>query len=232
MNILHRINQRIFLPALPIIAVITGLVLVSNTAFADSRNNSRFSFNSNINNRFNKDSFNNISRGSFNSNYRNRNSGFQSNKNRFNSQSRHWNSRNFNTARYSNFNSSRNRFNSYNTYNSTYNSTYNPYGNPYRGNGWSVNLNLGNSWNGFSSFYSPLHTQTTRTRVIYTQPTVVVVDGGSRSTSYVNSTTADNYSDTYQRSLLRDLDGNCFERSYDDQGREIRIQLPNEECNF
>lgn len=34
------------------------------------------------------------------------------------------------------------------------------------------------------------------------------------------------------RRLLRDLEGNCFERVVDDQGDEIRIQLEAEECNF
>ena len=34
------------------------------------------------------------------------------------------------------------------------------------------------------------------------------------------------------RRLLRDLEGNCFERIVDEQGDEIRIQLEPEECNF
>ncbi len=34
------------------------------------------------------------------------------------------------------------------------------------------------------------------------------------------------------RRLLRDLEGNCFERIVDDQGDEIRVQLEAEECNF
>ena len=34
------------------------------------------------------------------------------------------------------------------------------------------------------------------------------------------------------RRLLRDLDGNCFERSVDQQGDEIRVQLEAQECNF
>lgn len=33
-------------------------------------------------------------------------------------------------------------------------------------------------------------------------------------------------------SLLRELSGRCVERSYDSQGREIRIELPASACNF
>ncbi len=34
------------------------------------------------------------------------------------------------------------------------------------------------------------------------------------------------------RRLLRDLEGNCFERIVDEQGDELRVQLDAEECNF
>jgi hypothetical protein len=34
------------------------------------------------------------------------------------------------------------------------------------------------------------------------------------------------------RRLLRDLEGNCFERIVDEQGDEIRIQLEAQECSF
>lgn len=34
------------------------------------------------------------------------------------------------------------------------------------------------------------------------------------------------------RRLLRDLEGNCFERIVDEQGDEIRVQLEADECNF
>jgi hypothetical protein len=213
MNILHKFNQFTVLQALSIIVVITGSVLVSNTALADSR----FSFN-NDNRNF----------ASNNSKHNGRNTGFQSNNTHYgtynssrnnsyrNNSSRNtsfWNSQIYNNARFNN-NFNRNRFN-----------TYNPYGNRYRNDNWSINLNLGNSWNNFSSFYTPRHTQT---RVIYTQPAVVVVNGSSRSTGAVTRTTAE----TYEYSLLRDIHGNCFERSYDNQGREVRVQLPDAECNF
>ena len=34
------------------------------------------------------------------------------------------------------------------------------------------------------------------------------------------------------RRLLRDLEGNCYERIVDEQGDEIRAQLEFQECNF
>ena len=34
------------------------------------------------------------------------------------------------------------------------------------------------------------------------------------------------------RRLLRDLEGNCFERVVDEEGNEVRLQLEAEECNF
>jgi hypothetical protein len=34
------------------------------------------------------------------------------------------------------------------------------------------------------------------------------------------------------RRLLRDLEGNCFERVVDQQGDEIRVQLEAQECNY
>ncbi|HEY0961681.1 MAG TPA: hypothetical protein VGE69_04925 [Pseudomonadales bacterium] len=33
-------------------------------------------------------------------------------------------------------------------------------------------------------------------------------------------------------SLLRDVSGRCYERSYDSRGNEIRIELPSSNCNF
>ena len=37
---------------------------------------------------------------------------------------------------------------------------------------------------------------------------------------------------TTGRRLLKDLEGNCFERNTDDDGNEIRVQLEASECNF
>lgn len=97
----------------------------------------------------------------------------------------------------------------------------------FRRDNWSVNLNLGNSWYGnsysygvgYNSWHRPLSTHTTHTRVIVREPSVVVV----RDPTQVRHS---------GRSLLRDLEGNCFERSTDDQGNEVRIQLPDRACDF
>jgi len=32
--------------------------------------------------------------------------------------------------------------------------------------------------------------------------------------------------------LLRDINGRCFERSFDTYGNEIRVELPASACNF
>ena len=37
---------------------------------------------------------------------------------------------------------------------------------------------------------------------------------------------------TTGRRLLRDLEGNCFERNSDEEGNEIRVQLDPSECDF
>lgn len=97
----------------------------------------------------------------------------------------------------------------------------------FRRDNWSVNLNLGNSWFGnsysygigYNSWYRPLSTHTTHTRVVVREPSVVVV----REPVQVRHS---------GRSLLRDLEGNCFERSTDDRGNEVRIQLPDRACDF
>ncbi|MDG2175186.1 MAG: hypothetical protein P8M72_03485 [Gammaproteobacteria bacterium] len=212
-NILHWFKQLTVLPALPIPAFFTAFVFISvfisNTALADSR----FSFNNN-----------NRNFTSNNSNHNGRNTGFQNHNTRFGSynSSRNnsfWNSQIYNNSRFNN-NFNRSRFNTYNT--------YSPYRNQYRNDNWSISLNLGNSRNSFSNSYAPLNTRATQTRIIYNQPNVVVVTDGSRSTGSVYQTTAK----TYEYSLLRDIHGNCFERSYDNQGRENRVQLPDAACNF
>ena len=55
----------------------------------------------------------------------------------------------------------------------------------------------------------------------------------TREIVYVNKTPASSNAPIASgRRLLRDLEGNCFERIVDDQGDEIRVQLEAEECNF
>ncbi len=55
----------------------------------------------------------------------------------------------------------------------------------------------------------------------------------TREVVYVNNSTARNSTSvTTGRRLLRDLEGNCFERIIDDEGNEIRVQLDPSECSF
>jgi hypothetical protein len=75
--------------------------------------------------------------------------------------------------------------------------------------------------------YSRSHRQ--HETIVYTE----VVSSPSREVVYVNQ--AQSSSGTVAasgRRLLRDLEGNCFERIRDEQGNEMRIQLETEECNF
>ncbi len=55
----------------------------------------------------------------------------------------------------------------------------------------------------------------------------------TREVVYVNrSTPASNAPVASGRRLLRDLEGNCFERVVDEEGNEVRLQLEASECNF
>lgn len=65
-----------------------------------------------------------------------------------------------------------------------------------------------------------------RSAPVVTQREVVVVRNNERNTSGSNNQIASG------RRLLRDLEGNCFERNVDEQGNEIRVQLQAQECNF
>jgi len=40
------------------------------------------------------------------------------------------------------------------------------------------------------------------------------------------------YSNRQETSLLRDLQGHCYERTYDSNGRELRTELDPKECDF
>jgi hypothetical protein len=40
------------------------------------------------------------------------------------------------------------------------------------------------------------------------------------------------YSNRQEPSLLRDLQGRCYQRTYDSNGRELRTELDPSECNF
>ncbi|MDP6535827.1 MAG: hypothetical protein QGG02_05765 [Gammaproteobacteria bacterium] len=64
--------------------------------------------------------------------------------------------------------------------------------------------------------------------VTYTRPVT-----RTRKVVYVNNRTSGSSSAIASgHRLLRDLEGNCFERNVDEDGNEIRIQLDASECNF
>lgn len=65
-------------------------------------------------------------------------------------------------------------------------------------------------------------------RVIYRSEPVVQ----TREVVVVNKTSSARQPVASGRRLLRDLEGNCFERVIDDEGNEIRVQLDAEECSF
>lgn len=66
--------------------------------------------------------------------------------------------------------------------------------------------------------------------VTYRRP---VTTTRTREVVYVNrSEQGSNVPVASGRRLLKDLEGNCFERIIDDQGNEIRVQLDVAECQF
>ena len=219
------------LSSLPVLAVLSVTVIfatASSTAMADQQHRNR---NSVFNSGFNSD---------FNSGFNN------------NTVSRHIQNKRYNTSvastfrsssswnRQNNRNSNRNAFrnNSYGTYFNQHQS------NAYRhDNNWSVSLNFGGGYYGANNLpygpglssaasrfrarqYSPVNTHT---RVIYNQPTVVYVNNNSGNPGHVITRSSERRNES---SLLRDINGFCFERSYDSRGLETRIQLPDSACNF
>ena len=68
------------------------------------------------------------------------------------------------------------------------------------------------------------HYETVRTRRPVTR---------TRDVVYVNNSASANSSAVASgRRLLKDLEGNCFERIVDAEGNEIRVQLDSSECSF
>ena len=116
--------------------------------------------------------------------------------------------------------------------------------NRYRRNhdNWSVSLNVGSWYSGSSIYYGtgyssfgygvstrPYFYSPYRTRTVYVNnPTVVYVDDARPVTRVIRSEPLP----AHGTSLLRDINGDCFERSYDNQGNEIRVQLPDASCQF
>lgn len=141
-------------------------------------------------------------------------------------------------------------------YGNHYNTRYGNFGTGYRNDGWSMRITArtrygswrSNAWNsryryrgsydsGFTTgflygsvlgsaagaWYEPRYSN--RTTVIYKEPTVVYVNEISRPTGRIQGTPV-------ARSLLRDIHGDCFERTTDVNGRETRVQLPASACDF
>lgn len=74
----------------------------------------------------------------------------------------------------------------------------------------------------------PRYTPAPIERVVYRSEPVV----RTREVVVVNQPTRVSAPVATGRRLLRDLDGDCFERFVDEAGDEIRVQLPAEECQF
>ncbi len=128
---------------------------------------------------------------------------------------------------------------------------YNPYHYPAydpaydRGNrrGSSIHISYGNYYNrrhdhdaGYfvgglvlgSLLSAPRYPPPPVERVIYRSAPAVT----TREVVVVNNTAATRAPVASGRRLLRDLEGNCFERVIDAEGNEIRVQLAAEECSF
>jgi len=77
-----------------------------------------------------------------------------------------------------------------------------------------------------------------RSAPVVTQREVVVVrnivrnEARNEIRNAARTTSAANNQIASGRRLLRDLEGNCFERNVDEEGNEIRVQLQSQECNF
>jgi hypothetical protein len=96
---------------------------------------------------------------------------------------------------------------------------------------WSVNLNIGARPFGYNPYgynmlgYRPEpYSYRPRQPVIIYQNTYIEP---SRSTTYITRRT-----NRQGVSLLRDSNGNCFERVRDRFGNETRTELPRSSCNF
>lgn len=153
------------------------------------------------------------------------------------------NRRGFDNHRYDNHYRSYNRYSSRNYYPSRYYPTrYNPY---HYSNRRSSGINIwygdrysrrGSSDAGVfvggmvlgSLLTYPRYSPPPVERVIYRSEPIVQ----TREVVVVNKTSSARQPVASGRRLLRDLEGNCFERVIDDEGNEIRVQLDAEECSF
>lgn len=151
-------------------------------------------------------------------------------------------------------------FNDYNYGHSNFRNSYRgSYRNSYRGNrrvnsyhfpagsrryGSGFNISYGNYYprrRGYDSgsfvgglvlgslFSYPRYSSRSYDRVIYRD----VPRTHTREIVYVDNTRSNSSAPVASgRRLLRDLEGNCFERIVDEQGDEIRVQLEADECSF
>ena len=120
---------------------------------------------------------------------------------------------------------------SYRNYNRRYGSGFNfSYGNYYsRHRGYDSGSFVGGLVLG-SLFSYPRHTSRDVETVVYRDAPVT----RTREIVYVDQSQTHSTATPVAsgRRLLRDLEGNCFERNVDEQGNEIRVQLEAEECSF
>lgn len=107
---------------------------------------------------------------------------------------------------------------------------FHPWHRPYRGvRRWDRGDFVGGVVLG-SLLSQPVHQRTVE-RVIYRSPpatrTREVVYAEPRRTSVSSVSSVNN-----RRSLLRDIEGNCFERTTNSAGDEVRVELDPSECAF
>lgn len=254
-----RLFQKLdFLPVLALIALLFTSTTISSVALADQRHFSRndayspsgmrsqYSFSSNSgysNSRFSRNRAYNSRSNYFPNNYPNQYTRFVQNQARSN----YFRNNNYQTNNYFINNRFNNRFNNRNR--DSWSVSLN-FGNNFNRSGFNTNVWNYNSWNHFTP-YPVFNSYNTHTRIITSPPTVIYVN---ESTPYSASVPGNwiNYQRDKQRagntiystkvsssrlatagrSLLKDLQGNCFERSYDSRGRESRVQLPETACNY
>ena len=128
------------------------------------------------------------------------------------------------------------------SYKRHYTNRYNPYHYGYR-RGSSINISYGNHYSrrhnhdaGYfvgglvlgSLLSYPRYSPPPVERVIYRSAPAV----HTREVVVVRNSTQTATSIASGRRLLRDLEGNCFERVMDQAGNEIRVQLEAEACSF
>lgn len=130
---------------------------------------------------------------------------------------RNWNNRNWNNRGYDRRDYSRRNV----SINLNINDRWRPAWRPYTYSSFGYSVGFGSWGSGFSAWSAPV-VVSPRVR----QPTVVYQN------TYVNSAPASVSTYGTGTSLLRDINGRCFERSYDSQGVETRIELPPSACNF